>query len=101
MGRLCHSHHISILRRIVRVTKTATWSHLSTLLSIIGTKLSDVRSYSPICTCLPGTVEMPDTQTGCARHHHHLALFYHSWRIRGFPLASCGIGKRLAPHGLT
>ncbi len=38
MGRLCHSCAISILRRIVRATKAATWSHPSALFSIIGTK---------------------------------------------------------------
>ncbi len=37
MGRHCHSRTISIFRRIVRVTKAATWSHPSALFSIIGT----------------------------------------------------------------
>ncbi len=38
MGRPYHSRAISILQRIVRATKTATWSHPSALFSIIGTK---------------------------------------------------------------
>ncbi len=37
---------------------------------------------------------MPDTQTGCAKHHH-LTLFYCSWCNQGFLLASCGIVLRL------
>ncbi len=96
MDRLCRSLAISILQRIVKATKAATWSHQSTLFSMIGTKLSGVRGCSSIsCRVViapPGTVEMLDTQTGCARHHH-LALFYHSWCIRGFLLASCGIDE--------
>ncbi len=43
MGRSCRSHAISIWRRIVRATKSATWSHPSALFSIIGTKPSGVR----------------------------------------------------------
>ncbi len=39
MGRPCRSHAISILGRIVRATKAATWSHPSVLFSIIGIKL--------------------------------------------------------------
>ncbi len=38
-----YSRAISILRRTVRATKAATWSHPSVLFSIIGTKLSGVR----------------------------------------------------------
>ncbi len=45
MGRSCT---ISILWRIVRATKVATWSHPSALFSIIGTKLSGIRGGSPI-----------------------------------------------------
>ncbi len=45
MGR---SRAIFILRRIVRATKAATWSHPSALFSIIGTKLSGVRGVSSI-----------------------------------------------------
>ncbi len=37
---------------------------------------------------LPSTIEMPDTQTRYARHHH-LALFYRSWRIWGSLLVPC------------
>ncbi len=48
MGRPCCYHAISIFRRIVRVTKAATWSHPSALFSIIGTKLSGIRGGSPI-----------------------------------------------------
>ncbi len=48
----------------------------------------------------PGTVEMPDTRTRCARRHY-LALFYRSWSTRGFPPASCGTGRRWTPHGWT
>ncbi len=48
MDRLCRSHTISILQRIVKATKAATWSHPSALFSIIGTKLSGVRGCSPI-----------------------------------------------------
>ncbi len=48
MSRPCRSRTISILRRIVRATKAATWSHPSALFSIIGTKLSSVRGDSPI-----------------------------------------------------
>ncbi len=48
MGRLCHYHTISILRCIVKLTKAATWSLLSALFSIIGTKLSSVGGCSLI-----------------------------------------------------
>ncbi len=44
----CPCRAISILRRIVRATKAATWSYPSALFSIIGTKLSGVRGGSPI-----------------------------------------------------
>ncbi len=37
-----------------------------------------------------------NTRTGHARHH--LTLFYRSWHIPGFPLGSCGIGKRWMPR---
>ncbi len=43
---------------------------------------------------------MPDTETGCAGHHH-LALFYLSWRIWGCPLVSCGMGMHWTSHGWT
>ncbi len=48
MGHLCHSHAISILQPIVKVTKAVMWSHPSALFSIIGTKLSSVRGCSLI-----------------------------------------------------
>ncbi len=48
MGRPCRSRAISILWRIVRATKAASWSLPSALFSIIGTKLSFVRGGSPI-----------------------------------------------------
>ncbi len=78
MGRICRSHAISILRRIVRATKAATWSHPSALFSIVRAKPSSVRGCSPISYRMsshpPGAVEMPDTQTECARHHHFAIL---------------------------
>ncbi len=51
MGRLCRSCAISILRRIVKTTKAPTWSHPSTLFSIIGIKLSGVRGCSQPISC--------------------------------------------------
>ncbi len=42
VDHLCHSRVISILRHILKATKVATWSYLSALFSIIGTKLSGV-----------------------------------------------------------
>ncbi len=96
LGGGCRSRTIFILRRTVKATKAATWSHSSALFSIIGTKLSGVRGCSPSfvgwSSRPPSTVEMPDTQTGCASHHH-LALFYRSWCIQGFQLPSCEIGS--------
>ncbi len=41
---------------------------------------------------------MLDIQTRCARHHHP-TLFYRSWHIWGFPLASCRIGTHWMPYG--
>ncbi len=94
IGRFCRSRTISILQHIVKATKAATWSHPSALFSIIGSKLSGVRDCSTSLvgwSLRPtGTVEMPDTQTGCARYHH-IAFFYRSWSNQGCPPASCGI----------
>ncbi len=96
VGHVCRSHTISILQCIVKATKAVTWSHPSALFGIIGTKLSGVVVHPFLAEWSshpPSTSKMPDTQTGCARHHH-LTFFYPSWHIRGFPLASCRIDKR-------
>ncbi len=78
--RLCHSHTNSILWCCVKVTKAATWFHPSGFFRMIRTKLSSVIDCSPIfcrmVSHLPSTTEMPDTQTGWARHHHLTFLLH-------------------------
>ncbi len=70
-----------------------TLSHPSVLLSVIGTNLVNVKGCSLI-SC--GVVVTSSWYCWNARHsnrvcpvYHHLAFFYRSWHIWGFPLTSC------------
>ncbi len=94
MGRPCRSRAITILRRIVRVTKAATWSPPA-LFSIIGTKLSGVRGGSPIFSRVVIASSRHSRNAGHSNRmcqalssHPLVSQLEHS----GYPPASCGTG---------
>ncbi len=89
MGCPCRSHAISILQRIVRVTKAATWSHPSALFSI--------RGGSPIFSRVVIASSRYSRNVGHSNRVCQASSFrplVSQLEHSGYPPASCGTSRR-------